>query len=319
MRSGVNGAEEPIVGHSADLVTAGFERPLRLQRMAQAVLEQLAAALPASADRIGLYALVPEVMRGMHAEADDDEPAGPSEQERAHQCLRQAMAAARWPVGPEQVLCSASGARSEALRLIGVASSALAQGLIDRAVVLAVDTLLDDATLAELDRSGRLKCEASPAGLQPGEGGVALMLTGHTTPTPGEHTRVIAVALDDEEPAEGEAPPPSGQALARAVELAAQGRHGTHAWVLSDHNGEHRRAHDWGSAWARLRGNDDAFAQADVWYPALAFGDTGAAGALAALAMVWAAQERGYAPATTAVVVCADDGPRRAALLLQRS
>jgi 3-oxoacyl-[acyl-carrier-protein] synthase I len=67
---------------------------------------------------------------------------------------------------------------------------------------------------------------------------------------------------------------------------------------------------------ARLRGEDDAFAQPAVWLPALSFGDTGAASAALAMAMASHAWQRRCAPAAHALVASASDGSPRAAVLL---
>lgn len=326
MRSGLNGAEEPVVGHSADLLTLGFGRELRLQRLAEAALSQLRDAIQPGRDgRIGLFA----VLAGQDAAGSGaDEPAGAEPDEgttpvdseaRARSCLERALAAAQLGCSMHEVTCSARPGRVGALRMLGAAASALQRGSLDMAIVLATDTLLDADSLERLHGAGRLKCEAVPDGLQPGEAAVALLLRHPDSHHQAEAmTRLHTVAIDDGAPPHGDSSAPPGEALARVLRAAAKGNLDRRAWVLVDHNGEFARGHDWGSAWSRLRAQDEAYANAEVWYPALAFGDTGAAGALAAVAMVRAAHDRGYAPGNTALVACADEGQGRAALLLQQ-
>jgi 3-oxoacyl-[acyl-carrier-protein] synthase-1 len=195
----------------------------------------------------------------------------------------------------------------------------LSAGAVDAAVVVAADSLLDGPRLQVLHAQGRLKCDGAPAGLQPGEAGVALLLMRAADPAlpPGPRLSLLTLCMDDEPLAFSAGSASTGEALARVLAAAGAHRPGGPAWVLSDHNGEHYRANDWGSAWARLRAQDEAFADCTVWYPALSFGDTGAAGSLLALAMVQQAHLRGYAPAPTALVSAAADGPERGAVLLQ--
>jgi 3-oxoacyl-[acyl-carrier-protein] synthase-1 len=88
------------------------------------------------------------------------------------------------------------------------------------------------------------------------------------------------------------------------------------AWVVSDHNGEFYRAVDWGNALVRLRARGEAFADPVTWYPATSFGDTGAVSSLVGICLVGRAWSRAYAPASTAVIAAASDGPERAAAVL---
>jgi 3-oxoacyl-[acyl-carrier-protein] synthase I len=318
MRSEVEGVEEPVVGHSVDLLTAGFERNARVQRLAQAALEQVLAATsthPAWQLRLGLFAALPQgPAAGRAAEdADDDDPPPPSRADKARWCLQSALLAARWPHKPGTVQVSPESGPVAGLAAMAAAADAIAQGRLDAAVVLAADTLLDEDTLKQLHAAGRLKCDGAPAGLQPGEAAVALLLaSGPAADT--RHTRCVGLGFDEET-----AEVAGGEALSRVMAAVGAHRNTGRAWVLSDHNGEHARAHDWGSAWARLRGLDAAYADADVWYPALSFGCIGAVAGLAAAAMAQRAHERGYAPSSASIVSCADDGAARAALLLQHA
>jgi 3-oxoacyl-[acyl-carrier-protein] synthase-1 len=188
--------------------------------------------------------------------------------------------------------------------------------LDDTAIVGAVDSLLDDDTLAWLRRTMRLKTKGLAAGIVPGEAAVLFLLSRRAAY--GALGTVEAVAFDAEERPLESAQSPLGRGLARVVGRLAQqaawpGQE--RAWIVSDHNGEPYAAADWGWAQHRLAGSvlpDDA----ETWFPAVSFGDTGGAGAAAAMMCAIAAWKRGYAPAARcAIMACQDDG-RRAGLML---
>jgi hypothetical protein len=99
------------------------------------------------------------------------------------------------------------------------------------------------------------------------------------------------------------------EVLARARETA---------WIVTDHNGEAYRALDWGHALVRLGAIAPGFRSAPLLYPALSFGDTGAASGGVACCLVVEALARRWAPADAALVLSAADGPERTAVALGR-
>ncbi len=90
-------------------------------------------------------------------------------------------------------------------------------------------------------------------------------------------------------------------------------------WIVSDLNGEAYRPHDLGTAIVRARPSVAALADSAITYPALGFGDAGAARALVAACTVVAAFRRGYAPAPEALVLAVGECHRRAGLVLART
>ena len=336
-RSEVEGRPEDVTGHAVDLLTRGFERQARLLRLAQAALADLlqpGADTPPWQRRASFHlALAPAArhttgmpLRGPGADPDDEPPAAddaaghPSPHEAAQRAdadarrlLARALAAARWPGEPGALTVHAQG-HAAGLEALAAATAALASGPHEAAVVLAVDSLLDEDSLQWLSSRGRLKCDAQPAGVQPGEAAVAVALTRSQA---GPGLRVARVVLG-EEPLDflgGHAS--SGQAQAELLAQAWGDRGGDAAWLFSDHNGEHHRAAELGGALARLRGFGDRFSAPQLWYPALSFGDTAAVAAPLAVAMALHARQRRCAPSDAALVCAASDGPQRAAALLE--
>ena len=330
-RSEVEGRPEDVVGHAVGLLTSGFEREARLLRLAHAALADLlqgAAGQALRGRRVAFHlALAPWARHETGtplggAEPDEDDPpaaAGPPAdpaalaQAAGLRLLARAMAAAHWPGEPVTASVHAQG-HAGGLQALAAATAGLAGGTHDAAVVLAADTLLDEDSLQLLASRGRLKCDAQPAGVQPGEAAAALLLT-PTPATPG--LRIARVVLGEEPQDFLGGHVSTGLAQAELLAAAWEGRGDDAAWLFSDHNGEHHRAAELGGALARLRGHGHLFAGLQPWYPALSFGDTGAAAAPLALAMALHAQRRRSAPAGDALVSATSDGPARAAALVE--
>lgn len=324
-RSGVTGVEEPVVGHAAGLLTNGFEGEPRLRRLALGALQDLLAErLDAIAlkERIGLYVALPDpdrvrscaLLRGPGNDPPAPDADEPSAAERARAFVHAVAAGVAWVEKPTTLFWNHLGHAAGAV-VLGAAAQDLQAGKIDTAIVLAVDSLLDDDALAWLAACGRLKCDDAPSGLMPGEAAVALALR-----RPGEAAAPLAslrgLSFAEEPLAQSEARVSTGEVLAEVVSRACSEAAPGQAWLLADLNGEHHRAHEWGSALSRLRGTAEAFAEPALWLPALSFGDTGATSAPLAVATVSHAWQRGCAPGPAAVVAACSDAGARAALLL---
>lgn len=336
IRSAVEGDEEPVVGHQATLLTQGFEGRARLVRLAQGALTDLknhTAGIDWPATPHRFYVAMADPARTRGAEVTSADPArDPSPVElrmagvagsaplasmlaNAQSFLSAAAALANWPVPPSVAFVSLAG-RTGALRAMQAAIADLSSGVVQVAVVLAVDSLLDEDTMSWLHAGGRLKCDSAPAGLQPGEAAVALGLCGDGNDHEGRSILVgpVAVAAEARNFAAGQ--PPVGEGLAAAIGTAWSGPDDAIPWILCDQNGEYYRATDWGFASVRLRARSAAFASPVLWYPAVSVGDTGAAASLVATCFAVHAWERGYAPAGAALVTACDDGEGRCALML---
>jgi 3-oxoacyl-[acyl-carrier-protein] synthase I len=318
-RSETTGVEEPVIGHGAAVLTQGLEGAVRLRQLARGAMQDLlgGALDPAVLQqRVGLYVALPDparprscraLMAPPEAPAADDEDAEPGAAVRA---LVHAMVAdVAWPQAPAALFWNHSGHAAGAVA-IAAAARDLQAGEIDTGIVLAVDSLLDDDTLTWLDLTGRLKCDAAPAGLCPGEAAVALALR-RGAESAADAPRLQALAMGEEPLALANGQLCTGQALAETLSMALGEEPLPSAWLFSDHNGEHYRAHELGSAVARLRALHEGFAAPELMFPALAFGDTGAASAPLAAAMARHAWQRGCAPGRTALLAaCSDDGAR---------
>ena len=345
-RSAVEGVEETINGHQASLFTRGFEGEARLVRLAQGALTDFVArsrSIDWTRHSHQFYMSLPDSRRvrtGLALIADDDlrhervaeegereqveNEAGTPSQEaadaaRGGRVLRAAAALAGWPVGVSNPVATFAG-HAGGLAAIRAALADLSSGATELAVVLGVDSLLDEDTLDWLHLCGRLKCDGIPAGLQPGEAGVAIALMGRGSESSTRPlTRVGAVSVAPEERTLLSGASAAGEALAKVVAECWRPYDGGTPWIVSDQNGEIYRATDWGHAVVRLRAQFEAFANPVVWYPAVSFGDTGAASALTGICAAIRAWDRNYAPAATAIVAAASDAAGRAAVSIERA
>jgi 3-oxoacyl-[acyl-carrier-protein] synthase-1 len=337
IRSAVGGDEEPVIAHEAGLLTLGFEGAARQIRLAQGALSDLlrhtpqvdwagqrhrfyvALADPARLD-LGALLIADEAERGALAERQSARAAEIESEmpfpQSAELILRRAAQLARWPAQIEMAFSSCAG-NLAALQAIEAASADLSSGTTDIAVVIGVDSLLDEAILNWLNVCGRLKCDGAPAGLRPGEAAVALALRpalGVSASSGSAQIQGIAFSDDARSLYSGSAP--AGEGLAEAIDGLWRSARYTMPWLICDQNGENYRAADWGFAAVRLRAQHESFASPILWYPAASIGDTATASALAGICFAALAWKRGYAPAEGALITaCNDDGGRGAIFL----
>jgi hypothetical protein len=330
LRSGIDGLEESAVGYAVPLLTRGFEADVRLVRLLQGALEDLAARCATSSETmcsLAAYLSLPDPERTQIVLPAADDAARTRLSARvgasaetfalASTVVAEAARMAGWVNRVELRFVSTAG-HAGGLVALHRALDDLNKGRVREALVLAVDSLLDDDTLGWLHQSERFKCAAQPAGLQPGEAAVALLVLAveakACAPDGGAQLDLEHVALAAEERPFESHDGSTGRALAQALTEVSSGLASTKAWLVCDLNGEVYRAAELGLVMAQARRLNAALADPVVWLPAASFGDTGAASALCAVAMAQQAIARDYAPSSTGVVVAASDGQARAAL-----
>lgn len=190
------------------------------------------------------------------------------------------------------------------------AAERLARSDADQILLIGVDSLLNAADFARLRQAGRLHGD-SAQGLVPGEGAGAVLLTAQ----PGPGMRIRAVGLADEADTVLGERQSQGRGMQRALEAACRNEGCAESnvnFVVSNFNGERYGALEALVFRARFyRTHRDYMATA---YPAMSFGETGAAGAAIALAMAADAFANGYAPGRCAMLELASDEGLRAAV-----
>jgi 3-oxoacyl-[acyl-carrier-protein] synthase-1 len=324
-------ALEPAVGHQVPIITHGFEGAPRLAQLAAAALHDLTSRLPFPIGAgAGLYLSMPSYGRyWTGAELIPDpiakrffleevEEVRPSLDDRdwtdkvLSLAMRQAGLTTEIPL--RFVTYAGHSGFAEAL---SAAVDDLRRSYVELALVGGIDSLVDERALNWLRLTGRLKCGANPAGLEPGEGAAFLAVKrgrsagGPEGPMPG---RIDRIAIAEEDGCRLLGQQPTGRALAGCIRAMAESPDGL--WLVTDHNGEAARAMEFGTAISRMSSPNRH------WLPPLltsvAFGDSGAASGALGACLAQSAFLRKYAPAGTAVVASMDDGTQRSAFSITR-
>jgi 3-oxoacyl-[acyl-carrier-protein] synthase-1 len=335
MRSPEDGSVDEVKGHPAGELTRGFEGFARLLRLATLGLGDLLEQTkdgPWQLTRVGAYLSLPDPYRlhtGLDCIADEETRAARSRAARearsegrpdvSAKLLDAAAQLAGWTGAPALRFCATSGHTGFA-EAVQRAVEDLQHGRVSAAVVGGVDSLVEEETVMWLHGTGRLKRLGVPVGLLPGEASAFVLLeTARAARGRGARplAAVHAACFEDEEaPLLSGAPARAGglsrvlAGIAGAAGFAGAGP----VWVVSDCNGENYRAAEWGLALSRLAGRFPALASPVVWYPAMSFGDVGAASGAVSLCLAVHAFLRGGAPAPAVTLVSSADGARRAAL-----
>ena len=303
----------PVSAHPVDLLTRGFSHVGRWLQMAAPALEDLcrSAKLPGVDDRAFWDATLCLVVlpmvdepRFLEAEHGEDDAA----LEREFMGPLRALVSGFF--APKRYALMTRG-RIGVLEAFGLANEHFRAGHYERVAVLATDSLVDDASVLELVRQGRLKEDSNPVGLVPGEGSVAFMIEdGRVAKSRGATplARIASVATDREPKCLAQGEQSLGEALARVVAQAL-----LRAGVvlpfdrppLTDLNGEKWRSEEFGHAMVRVppaRWNSTS-----VETPASSVGDVGAA--MAALQIIIAARSlsRGYSNGDSVMVTSSDE------------
>lgn len=205
-------------------------------------------------------------------------------------------------------------------RALQAAQAALDSRSAGACLVVAVDSLLSPPTLSRLVRERRVKTGDFPVGFIPGEVGVAMLLRpAFGSRREGSTSPVFIRQVHVSEP-----PNPKqadGRALAFCVErvLPPPGSPAPEEPLLvSDHNGEQRRASEWGSLQIHLHAAHPDWKLANSWFPAIGFGETGAASGAVGACVAARGLERGYARSCSAVILNTSEDGARAAIFLNR-
>jgi 3-oxoacyl-[acyl-carrier-protein] synthase I len=312
-----SGDAHAVSAHCVEAV-AGFHNPGRLVCLAALGLSDLLRSLPGSLERTQLVLAVPDFRDRFLAHEDlSDEERREAEQEFFEQSRRivlRAAAHAGIVLRPEALhvsMLSAAGFRSALERC----RELLERGHCDRCLVGAVDSLLDPDVLELLDEAGRLKTPEQPVGAVPGEAAAFLCLERDGRTSAPALARWSASAGGQTHDHRVSERPPSGAAWASSA-LSVLGNADTQPFFVVQHSGESHSAHEWGEALVHLQARQAGLGGAVSWFPAVAFGEVGAAFTPLSMVLACRAWQRRYAPAATAVVLAGSDAGERAAIRL---
>ena len=290
-----------IVGHAVAELTDGFVLFGRWMRLARAAVEDLIRSLPEQdTQRPGYWE---RTMLFLATRLPDetvflDEPAS------TMAAIETTLGAGliedlRLPIPSNGVKVIALGHGAGAAALNRAASSVGVH--CDRALIVAVDSLLDPIVIEQLASQHRLKHGDNSAGLIPGEAAAALLVE----PTQAvEPDRVLAVlsGISLQQPLQEATEVPNRIGTLAECFLTALDQAGLSELdgdVYIDVNGEPWRAHQWGMALLQIQGRF----KGSVEFPAISVGDVGAAGGVLAICLACRAFERSYAGGAAAAVL----------------
>jgi len=290
-----------------------------------AALEDLSAGVPRDvwSPTIDVYIALPATFRDDPRQKIDrlsspweSVDVRPTDHARGQRIAQKALAAARIPsqIGRLDVIT-----HGQASAGLAIEAAALSFQMNNRtlALILGVDAPVDLDRIASADARGRLKGPNVPTGAAPGEVGACMLVASPELVASRQLSTIGAILQPqslDSIPSFNTDAPPDGQAWARlAAAVIHQLPFEQDVWCIVDMNGEVYRAREWGTAVVHIHESFPWLDTTNVWIPAMHFGDCGTATGLAAAALAVRGFARRYAPAKSALVLGAADGPMRAA------
>jgi 3-oxoacyl-[acyl-carrier-protein] synthase-1 len=195
----------------------------------------------------------------------------------------------------------------EASRLVNEAG-------VRHVIVAGADTYLVAATLRAFDEQRRLLTPENSNGFIPGEAAAALLL-GAGNAGPGLAVRSLGLAVENatinsEEPLRADG---LTDAFRRALDAAGMEMREI-GYRIGTMSGEQYWFKEFALATSRLLRGRHGFM--DIWHPADAIGETGAAALPSCLAVAWMAARKGYEAGDPVLVTASNDDGRRAALIV---
>lgn len=303
----------PTMGHEVPVLTRGFSNIGRWLPLSAAAIEDLcvSARLPSPGEApefwasTAAYLVLPEIDERFEHDRYCTEAALP----RHYQEPLLGMTAARF--APRWVTLVPGGRIS----VFEISSSVPWQPDLDRAIIVATDSLVDASGLAWLEENGRLKSDMNPVGLRPGEASVAVLLESpraarHRGQVPSVFLRAVATETDSEKEQGGSG---EGAALARAVSQVLRAEAMAPASHVADLNGEVWRARE--LALARQRVEGPGWPERAI-LPALSVGDPGAAMSALQVAVAVASLQRGWSGGASVLVTSSEPGGRVASAII---
>ena len=204
------------------------------------------------------------------------------------------------PIPPSNIACILEGNRG-VLTALATARQKILAGSWERAIVVGVDSYLDEDSLQWLAAQDRLRIPERAVGVIPGEAAAALLLE-----PPQRAIGAIGACLEGVGLAEAADPTPDtvrlGAALSDAIQRAlhADGNGSPIGDSIGDLNGEEIRAMMWGNALSRI--DPRRLSGSAPIHPAMSLGDVGAASAAVSLCIAVRSFARGYSSNGRALV-----------------
>lgn len=299
-----DGLGKPVIGAEIPAVADGWRGAERLSRLlATAVMECLERAdVPDPASLPIIINL-----------AEEDAPGRPASLSRQLPLMLADRLGFRFHAR-SMVLRDGRVGAAEAL---AIARKLFAEGF-RRCVIAGVDSLISAEALAALADVERLKTEANPDGLMPGEAACAVLIDAapHTHGHPA--IQVVGIGFGQEQVRPESDEPVLGLGLASALKGALHEANldvADAACRISDVTGEKYYFLETNYALGRLlRRRKPDF---PLWHPMDSIGDSGAAAGFCLLAIAMAALGKGYAPGPILLCQMSAESGRRGAVVVR--
>jgi len=315
------GGPAALVAHPVHGRTEGFHALGRWIRLAVGALDDLRSrsALPGNEDRnfwqeTLLCVVVPEPEERFLSR----EPMDPERLTRSYVDPVRELAGLPIPSGSIHLVRCAEAGAIEALSFV---QAKIEANQASRAIVVAVDSLIEPHCLARLSGAGRLKVADQPTGLAPGEAGAALLLqsaVGSPDSSPSNTVWLRSAVLGKEAAFEFDRNTSRGEELSSVIATALRSASCDVPFAgdwITNFNGEIGAASELGATIQRLTPHTLSPA-VQILHPCSEVGDTGAAAPAIAVAMAVYSHQRGYSRGgLTLVTARADDGTVGAAVI----
>jgi 3-oxoacyl-[acyl-carrier-protein] synthase-1 len=328
---------ERAKGHAVFGATYGYDGLGRLVRLGQAGLRDLLAATHIDDwSRIGLflnlassfYAIEAEKAARVNADtatSDDVDVLAAAEYREnklRQQLIPKIAKLVRIAIDPlhQRVFL---GDQTGIIQMLREAAESLQGEQLKGVIVGGIDSRLDPETFEFLNRLGLLKTPFQPAGFIPGEMAAFVLLEREDTARQYKRYSGVGIeAMNDcsesvhrfsDEPAVGIAL--SSTIATTLNSLTDKGQYT--GLMIGDLNGDPYRAYDWGHALIRLKVNYP-WVTLPEWYPALSFGEIGAATGLAAICLATRGFQRGYTETSNILVWLSNDNGTRGAFYIRK-
>lgn len=217
------------------------------------------------------------------------------------------------------------GDQSGIAKAINDASVLLSSGQCDYCIVGGIDSYIEENVLAPATYFNLVKTEGMPVGFQPGEAAAFILLEKQDSATERgvKIEAVVGGGTNSKEPCHRL----SKEGVSLGIELTEcivstigylTEQNMNLGLIIGNLNGDSYRANEWGHALVRLGSKFPTIGRLPQWYPALSFGETGAATGCIAICMVIKGFNRDYSPSANVLVWLTSDTGATGSFFLQK-
>ena len=306
--------EVPVIGHPAGAIARGFSNVGRWLQLAPVAVSDLclSGALPTPPEDGAFWADTKCIVALPFLDERFLPDPNCSEEAIGAAFVKPFRAHVKGIFAPSEIAVHTRG-RLGVLESLTTAREWISRRQAVRVVIVVVDSLVDSAAIEWLLEADRIKCDANPIGLSPGEAACAFLLEDSLVANVRGRAAVArlgSIATAPEPKAFLAGDMSQGEALARVIEKVlserdADASHTLTGPVIADLNGEQWRSHEFGCAQVRV---DRLLRNSDrLVLPVGSTGDAGTATLGIQIAVACRALARGYAGGDSVLLTSSDE------------